>query len=222
MPNRATDLAWDEPEQADATGLTRAAVVRAALELADAEGLDAVSIRRVAARLQARPMSLYSHIASKDDLIALMLNEVSGELLVPEPLPDDWRGALRLIARRAHDAYLAHPWMLTAFGRGPRVGPNQLRRAEQSATAVAALDLDPADAWTALRIVHEWTLGNALHVVTLREDPQLEQQLRAADPDTFPRMSRVFPTGRGESHDTDFDAALEVVLDGIERRFLGE
>jgi Tetracyclin repressor-like, C-terminal domain len=110
--------------------------------------------------------------------------------------------------------------MLTAFGRGPRVGPNQLRRAEQSATAVAGLDLDPADAWTALRIVHEWTIGNALHVVTLREDPQLEQQLAAADPDAFPRMSRVFPSARGESHDAAFEAALEVVLDGIERRFL--
>ena len=220
MPNRATELVWDQPERADASGLTRAAIVRAALELADAEGLDAVSIRRVADRLEARPMSLYSHIASKDDLVALMLNEVSGELLVPAPLPTDWRSALAAIARRAHEAYLAHPWMLTAFGRGPRVGPNQLRRAEQSATAVAGLDLDPADAWTALRIVHEWTIGNALHVVTLREDPQLEQQLRAADPDAFPRMSRVFPSARGESHDAAFETALEVVLDGVERHFL--
>lgn len=220
MPNRASDLVWDEPQDALATGLTRAAVIGAALEIADAEGLDAVSIRRVAAALKVRPMSLYTHIASKDDLIALMLNEVSGELLVPEPLSDDWREALRLIARRAHDAYLAHPWMLHAFGRGPRVGPNQLRRAEQSATAVAGLGLDPADAWTALRIVHEWTMGNAIHALTLREDRQLEQQLRAADPGAFPRMAEVFPAARGESHDTDFDVALEVVLDGIERRLL--
>lgn len=222
MPNRASDLVWDDPAggAADATGLSRARIVAAALELADAEGLDAVSIRRVATALGARPMSLYTHIASKDDLIALMLNEVGGEMLVPGPLPDDWRAALRAIARRSHDAYLAHTWILSAFGRGPRVGPNQLRRAEQSAEAVAGLPIDPADAWTALRIVHEWTIGHALHVVTLREDDQLEAQLQEADPARFPQMSKVFPSGRGESADPSFDAALEVVLDGIEKRFL--
>lgn len=222
MPNRASDLVWDDPagDEPAAGGLTRRRIVAAALELADAEGLDAVSIRRVAAALDARPMSLYTHIASKDDLIALMLNEVSGEMLVPAPLPSGWRAALRAIARRSHAAYLAHTWMLSAFGRGPRVGPNQLRRAEQSAQAVAGLAIDPDEAWTALRIVHEWTIGHALHVVTLREDDQLQVQLEAADPARFPQMSKVFPSGRGASADPSFDAALEVVLDGIQARYL--
>lgn len=221
VPNRASGLVWDESEEGRRRPLTRARIVRAAIEIADADGLEAVTIRRVAAALDARPMSLYTHVASKDDLVAMMLNEVGGELLVPGPLPDDWREALRAIARRAHAAYLAHPWMLAAFGRRPRVGPNHLRRAEQSAAAVAGLPLDPDDAWTALRIVHEWTIGHAVHVVTLREDDQLEAQLRAADPDEFPQMARVFPTGRGRAHDADFERALEVVLDGIERNLLG-
>lgn len=108
--------------------------------------------------------------------------------------------------------------MLDAVGQGPRVGPNHLRRAEQSAQAVATMAIDPADAWTALRIVHEWTIGHALHVVTLREDDQLESQLRAAPPEEYPEMSRIFPTGRGEPHDAAFETALEVVLDGIEHR----
>jgi AcrR family transcriptional regulator len=236
MPNRAPELEWDDVA-ADAGGdgrtgadgprrggpratLTRARLVATALGIADAEGLDAVSIRRVAAQLGARPMSLYTHIASKDDLVALMLDEVSAELLVPGELPADWREALRAIARQALDAYLAHPWMLSAFGRRPPVGPNHLRRAEQSATAVAGLGIDPADAWTALRIVHEWTMGHALHVVTLREDQQLERQLANADPEAFPQMAKVFPALRGRPHDTSFDAALDVLLDGIERRFL--
>jgi AcrR family transcriptional regulator len=223
MPNRASDLVWDEPAAAPrpgSSGLTRERLVAAALELADADGLEAVSIRRVAARLRARPMSLYTHIASKDDLVALMLNEVSAELLVPEPLPKGWRDALGAIARQAFAAYLAHPWMLSAFGRSRRVGPNHLRRAEQSATAVAGLRVDPADAWTALRIVHEWTMGHALHVITVREDSELERQLAAADPEAYPQMAAVFPAPRGEPHDTSFDAALEAVLDGIERRFV--
>lgn len=225
MPNRARELGWDDADAgAGRRGgpratLTRARLVAAALEIADAEGLDAVSIRRVAARLGARPMSLYTHIASKDDLVALMLEAVSAELLVPE-LPAGWREALRAIARQGFDAYLAHPWMLSAFGRRPPVGPNHLRRAEQSATAVAGLGIDPADAWTALRIVHEWTMGHALHVVTLRADQQLERQLADADPEAFPQMAKVFPALRGRGHDTSFDAALDVLLDGIERRFL--
>jgi hypothetical protein len=68
--------------------------------------------------------------------------------------------------------------------------------------------------------VHEWTIGHAIHVITLREDDQLEAQLAAADPGAFPQMARVFPTGRGRPHDADFERALAVVLDGIERRFL--
>lgn len=218
MPNRAGDLIWDEPKDAPGSTLTRARVVQAALDIADAKGLEAVSIRHVAAELEVRPMSLYTHIASKDDLVALMLNEMSARLLVPEP-PDDWREALRLIARRAYDAYVAHPWMIRAFGQGTRVGPNMLRRAEQSAAAVASLGLKPADAWIVLSIVYDWTIGHALHVVTLREDAELESQLRSADPDEFPRMSRVFGTGRGRASETAFEVALEVVLDGIEQRF---
>jgi AcrR family transcriptional regulator len=221
MPNRASeDLVWDEPDQPGSSALTRADVVGAALDIADADGLEAVSIRRVAGELGVRPMALYTHIASKDDLVALMLHEMSGRLLVPEPLPDDWRAALRLIARRAYDAYVQHAWALQAFGRGTRVGPNMLRRAEQSAAAVAGLDLAPADAWIALSIVHDWTIGHALHVVTLQQDSELEGQLSSADPADFPRMSRVFGVGRAASRDTVFDVALEAVLDGIERRFL--
>ncbi len=200
MPNRASDLVWEEPEPNEtapaAAGLTRGRIVATALALADADGLDAVSIRRVAAALRARPMSLYTHIASKDDLVALMLDEVSGELLVEEPLPDDWRAALSAIARRSHAVYVAHPWMLQTFGRAARVGPNLLRRAEQSAAAVAALGAEPADAWTALTIVHEWTIGHALHTLTLRADSQLEERLQEADAASFPRMTRVFPPGQ--------------------------
>ncbi len=165
-------------------------------------------------------MSLYTHIASKDDLVALMLNEVSGELLVEEPLPAGWRAALGAIARRSHAVYVAHPWMLQTFGRAPRVGPNLLRRAEQSAAAVAGLRADPADAWTALTIVHEWTIGHALHTLTLRADSQLEAQLQEADAAAFPQMTQVFPPGQRREREETFERALAAVLDGIELRFL--
>lgn len=219
MPNRGADLVWDEPEAPASSGLCRAAIVRAALEIADVEGLGAVSIRRVADKLEARPMSLYTYIASKEDLVALMLNETSGQMLVEEPLPDDWREAVGQIARRAFDVYVAHPWMLQAFVDHTRRGPNLVRRSEQSVAAVAPLGLDPPDAWVALSTVHAWTVGHALHVVTLREDAELEAQIRGADPAERPQMARVYGSGGAEAWDTAFEASLETVLDGIAHRF---
>lgn len=217
MPNRASQLVWEEP--AAAAGLTRARVVETAFALADAEGLDAVSIRRVAAELGARPMALYTHIASKDDLIALMFNQMSAELLLPEPVPDDWREALREIARRSFTAYLRHPWVLNAIGRRPRVGPNHLLRAEQAAAVVAAMGLEPGNAWTALSLVHEWTMGRALHLVTLCEDTDLIEELRRADPEQFPELSRTLGATGARAPEEDFELALDALLDGIERRF---
>ena len=119
MPNRATELVWDEKSASPEGGLNRAAIVRAAIAIADAEGLDAVSIRHVAAALDVRPMSLYTHVASKDDLLGLMVNEIVGDVLVPEPLPTDWREAMRAVAVQSYRGFVAHPWALEAFGRRP-------------------------------------------------------------------------------------------------------
>src|SRR3954449_4175411 len=95
------------------SSLSREAIVAAALALADAEGLDAVSIRRVAAALGARPMSLYTHIAAKDDLVDLMADAVVGEVLVEDP-PAGWRAALGAMAERSWRTFVAHPWLLAA------------------------------------------------------------------------------------------------------------
>jgi AcrR family transcriptional regulator len=199
MPNRATGLEWDAGDPA------RDELVDAALAVAGEDGLEGLSIRRVAARLGLRPMSVYSHVASKGDLLALMFDRVSAEMLLPEPLPGEGRESIRWIARRSYDVYLAHPWMLHAFGNRPAPGPSQERRAGQSAAAMAAMGVAPEHVWTALGIVHEWTMGHALHVVTLREDPALAE-----------RVARVAPGARTEAV---FDEALEAVLDGIEARF---
>ena len=79
--------------------LTSAAIVAAAMRLADAEGLEAVSIRRVAAELEARAMSLYDHFESKQDLLVSMVDEGVGEMLTSEPPPEDWREAIAVSAR---------------------------------------------------------------------------------------------------------------------------
>jgi AcrR family transcriptional regulator len=200
MPNRAPELTWEEP--APDGSLTRAAILLAAMEIADAEGLDSVSIRRVAAKLSARPMSLYTHIASKEDLIALMLNEAVAEVLLPEPLPADWREALRAIAHRSYRGFLAHPWTLEALGRASRLGPNLLRHGEQSEAAVAPLGLARDDAWHVLRLVDAYTIGQAMTVASMARVREMHDEL-----DDLPDPPNAFEVG------------LETVLDGVERRF---
>lgn len=215
MPNRASTLTWET----DADAPLRTHIVDAALELADAEGLAAVSVRRVGERVGRRPMTLYSHVPSKDGLVALMFDRVSAEMLVPDPLPADGRELLRLIATRAFATYLAHPWILHAFGSRPAPGPNQLRRAEQSARAVAALGIDPADAWRAVSIVHEWTMGHALHAITLREDEALGRALAEADQEEHPAAARALGAAAHADPEDAFQDALSTVLDGIEARY---
>jgi AcrR family transcriptional regulator len=200
MPNRAPELVWDK--EAPDGSLTRAAIVLAAMEIADAEGLDAVSIRRVAAKLAVRPMSLYTHIASKEDLIALMLNEAVADVLLPEPLPDDWREALRAIAHRSYHQFLAHPWALEALGRASRIGPNLLRHGEQSEAAVAPLGLARDDAWHVLRLVDAYTIGQAMTVASIERVREVHD-----DFDDLPDPPDAFEVG------------LETVLDGVEHRF---
>ena len=217
MPNRASELVWDDEASAADGGLTRAAVVRAAIAIADADGLDTVSMRHVAAALGVRPMSLYTHVASKDDLLELMVNEVVAEALVPDPLPEGWREAMRAVAHHSYNAFVAHPWTLEAYGRGARLGPNALRHAEQSAAAVAPLGLAAEDACRVLAIVDEYTIGHALRGLTFDEDT-VRERFPVIDPEQHPELHRLGYPGMADPRE-DFEQGLEVVLDGVAQRY---
>ena len=120
---------------------TRADIAGAALEIADAEGFDAVSMRRVAQKLGAGTMTLYHYVANKDELITLMVDAVMGEVLVPDgELAGDWRAAMEQIAKRSHDAFANHRWTLDRMGE-MRPGPNFMRHFEQSLQAVESAGL---------------------------------------------------------------------------------
>jgi AcrR family transcriptional regulator len=229
MPNRATGLTWDRvvapmPEapgsRSARTGLSTQAIVDTAITLADVDGLDAVSIRRVAAVLEVRPMSLYTHIVSKDELLALMANELVGTLIVEPPLPEDWREALSLIARGYFDMFVSHPWLLALFTRRPRPGPNAARQAKQLAQAVAGLRLPPEDVWRLLGIVNDYVLGNALRVATTGSARDLVDTLSEEDRAVLPEVAALSKVDETRLADEGFEIGLEVVLDGVERRFL--
>jgi AcrR family transcriptional regulator len=219
MPNRAAELRWeDDATGAAPRGLSRAAIVEAAIAVADREGIAAVSIRRVASELDARPMSLYTHIASKEDLVDLMLNEVIAEVLVPEPLPQDWRAALAAVAHASYAAFRRHLWVLKAIGTSTRMGPSTLRHADQSLAALSSLDLDVTTKWTVLGIVDDYTLG---HVIRAAAKERISRrQVGEIDPARFPHLAAADPGGTMIPRASSFAVGLDVVLDGIQARFL--
>jgi AcrR family transcriptional regulator len=150
---------WNRETESRPTGLSRDAIVAAAVEIADEDGLEAVSIRRIATKLETRPMSLYTHIETKDELIDLMVDEVMGETHLPGAVPDDWRVALREIAQRTRAAARAHPWMIAVAFRRPLLGPKALRHVDQSLAAVSTLEMPFARKRAVLLSVDTYTLG---------------------------------------------------------------
>lgn len=150
---------WNRSADTGPSGLSREAIVAAAIEIADEEGLDAVSIRRIATKLEARPMSLYSHIETKEELIDLMKDEVIGETLLSDELPEDWREALRQIAQTTRAAARAHPWTIGSALKGRLLGPNALRHIDQSMAAIASLDLPFERKRTVQLTLDTYTLG---------------------------------------------------------------
>jgi AcrR family transcriptional regulator len=154
---------WARPEPGvRRAGYSREQIARTALAIADAEGFEAVSMRRVAAELGAGTMTLYHYVRNKDELIELMDDAMMAELIVPEgELPSGWREALAEIARRSRNTWLRHPWAKDK-PPGPSIGPNGMRHFDQSLQAVAELELDWLEKVEFISMVDEYVLGFVL------------------------------------------------------------
>jgi AcrR family transcriptional regulator len=200
--------------------LSRDTIVATAVTIADAEGLDAVSIRRVAADLGVRPMSLYTYIDRKEDLLALMRDQASGEILIGRDLPHGWREALTAIARRTRNVTLRHPWTIDIPAHGATLGPNALRHVEESITALEELDLSPQVAIEILMAVDKFVLGHVIFEVGSRSvdigrlaQPYIDSLLASGE---FPALSRIAADARATAATEDeFERGLTWLLDGI-------
>jgi AcrR family transcriptional regulator len=207
---------------------TREEIVQAALAVADDEGFEAVSMRNVAARLGVGTMTLYSYVSSKEDLLDLMFDEVMSELLLPEPLPEDWRGALTAISQRTRDVWLRHPWMASSIGERSSFGPNSMRHVEQSLAAVSGLGLEGPDAFVVLAAVDDYTLGHTMRQVGMqaglrREGIDADEWREAMEPywremiatGEFPRLAKMADTEWEFLNEERFARGLQWILDGI-------
>jgi AcrR family transcriptional regulator len=215
---------WAREDTRRRTTLSRSAIVTSAIAIADAEGIDAVSIRRVATDLQARAMSLYTYIERKEDLFDLMADEVATETLVPD-LPAGWREATLVIARHERQTTLRHPWLVELVTRASmvgRVGPNMLRHSEQSVAALAGLDADLTWKRRLLTAVADYSTGFAVREARERAaartgqgealEPYVRRLIEGGD---YPHLAPLLAAPPGD--DDNFERGLAWLLDGFAR-----
>ena len=200
--------------------LSPEAITEAAIRLADAEGLEAVSIRRVAGELDARAMSLYDHFASKRELLASMTDEVVGEMLVSKPLPKEWREGVAVSARTMFAAYASHPWAIFVAAERLGPGPNAVKLAKQMARALATVPLEHGDVWQVQGIVNDYVIGYSFRTVGTVNPEDMEAAIAPSDVVEFPELAALPDNLRTRSSIERFELGLQTVLDGIERRFL--
>ncbi|MBO9534551.1 MAG: TetR/AcrR family transcriptional regulator C-terminal domain-containing protein [Solirubrobacteraceae bacterium] len=157
---------WARPEPgARKASLTRDQIARAAVELVDAEGVEALSMRRIAQSLGVGTMTLYHYVANKDELLALIDDAVMSEMVIPaDEFPAGWRERLTAIAVSTRALHRRHPWLLAAVGE-PRmqIGPGGLRHAEQTMSAFDGLGLPSEDVMDIATLVDEYTFGYVFH-----------------------------------------------------------
>jgi AcrR family transcriptional regulator len=225
-------LVWERPEPPDRpvpAPLNRERIVRAAIGLADADGLEAVSLRKVATALGVGPMRLYSYIDSKEELLDLMVDAVYAEI---RPAGDTWREVLRSLAETTRQAVHAHEWLADLLGGRPQLGPHALARGEAVVAALDGVAVD--DVMPVVTAVDAYVIGAVRREIAERRAERAtgldEKRWQAA---LGPYLERTFATGRfpalatvvrDAAHldaDDTFTRGLDFLLDGIEARIAG-
>ncbi|MFD7335426.1 TetR/AcrR family transcriptional regulator [Streptomyces violascens] len=222
-------LVWERPEPPNRpvpAPLSRERIVRAAMQLADADGLDAVSLRKVATVLDVRPMRLYGYNAGKEELLDLMVDAVHAEI---RPVGDDWREVLRSLAETTRHAVHEHEWLADLLGGRPQLGPHALATGEAVMAALGDVDVDA--------VMPVVSAVNAYVIGAVRRETAERRAERATGMDEKrwqatlgPYLMRTFATGRfpalatvvrDAAHldaDQTFRLGLDFLLDGIEAR----
>jgi len=231
---------WARPAPGERRpGHSREGIAAAALRIADAEGFEAVSMRRVAAELGAGTMTLYHYVRNKDELVELMGDAIMGELLIPDDeVPDGWREGFAELARRTRAIFSRHPWVLEHIGEGNEgaASPNALRHIEQSMTVASRTGLDRDGQFELVALIDDYVFGFVVRThegaifgeddaPKRRLDARLayfEAQLATGE---FPHLQALMgddvrealsPASQWAAGERRFERGLQILLDGIE------
>ena len=194
-PARSIALPWRPRERSSrrgASGLSAERIVRAAIEVADSEGLAVLSMRRVAERLKAGTMSLYTYVPGKAELLDVMLDTVYGDMARLDGVAGGWRARLELIARENWTLYRRHPWMLHVAVSRPMLGPNAVAKHDYELRAVARIGFTENEMDSVVTLIVGYVQGAARGAV---EVDQAERLTGMTDDQWWlayaPRLSQV-------------------------------
>ena len=212
--------------------LSQEQIVRAAIAIADALGSEAISMRRIAAALGAGAMSLYWHVASKDELLEMMIDQAFAEMALPEDTPNDWPIRLRIIAIETRKIFKHHPWIASVGPIGISFGPGFLRHAEFSFSGFEGTDISPQQRAEIVSLVDVYAMGFATRELRNRE---VDLEARKSDGSwrdfvaphferfeadgRYPALVHLFKSGAGmpsgDQLDQSFCFGLDCLLSGI-------
>jgi AcrR family transcriptional regulator len=197
--------------------------VRAAVAIADADGLGAVTIRTVATRLGAGVMSLYSYVPDKQTLVYDMVEQVSGELELPEP-SGDWRADMHLLARGQRALIHRHPWLPSAISHLQPLGPAVLAALEFALAALEPTGLTPGERLETFSLLNGFVVNLVRAELGTAADPGAAQAQSARLPELlgtgrYPRFAAALAEGGPAGMDltAHFERLLDRILDGIVR-----
>ncbi|MFG3225242.1 TetR/AcrR family transcriptional regulator [Kitasatospora sp. NPDC048194] len=229
---------WNRPRRGRTQpALSRDQIVAEAFALLDAEGIEALSMRKLGARLNAGATSLYTHVANKEELLALVVDQVFGELPLPVAEgaedPKVWRAAVLECTEGMRAAINRHPWMVSVLGDVGMVylGPNWMGISEALLAVMETAGFDLAEANDVMNAVMGYTIGTACVEAawlsalakTSRSEQEVMDQLLptvVAATKAFPRLHRLYttqvPKEIAAGRDDGFVRGITVILDGIE------
>ena len=204
--------------------LTRERVLFAALAMADRDGLEAVTMRRLGQELGVEAMSLYNHVANKDDMLDGLVDLVFAEIVLPDDT-SDWKTSMRGRAISAHEALLRHPWATSRMQSRTRPGPATLRHHDFVLGSLRRAGFTVVMAAHAFSVIDGYVYGFALQQVNLplqsREQTaevgeSILRQLRGA----YPHLAEMITDHAmkpGYDYAEEFEFGLDLILDGLER-----
>jgi AcrR family transcriptional regulator len=221
---RGPGLQWRRraaPSRGPKPGLSADEVVRAGIELADEEGLAALSMRRVAERLGFTTMSLYRHVPGKEELIEAMLDAAIGA--PPAVAAGDWRTGLAGWGRANYAIHQRHRWLLLATVRRPPTGPNHLRWLDAGLQALAGLGLSGQEQLAVVLLVEHYVRGAAQLASSLVAEAEwgpgyIRTLKQTAADGRHPALAAVVAMGTFDAPSDgpdDFEFGLGCVLDGV-------
>lgn len=235
MPIPASiEAAWglhERPPRGPRPGLSLERIITAAIAVADADGLAAVSMARVAAELGSSAMSLYRYVASKDELLALMFDAEMGR---PPVLPQgDWRTGLTTWTVGILDSYLQAPWSVRIPIPAPPITPNQIRWLEAALACLSGTSLTEQQKLSTVLVLSGLARGQASLAADLADavrsaagaDPSAgygAALARLAPREQFPAVHAAVLSGSLDDEETDFvhdqlAFGMTLILDGLER-----